>query len=178
MIGDKKKDIILVIIIIVIILLIGYFSWGKKSTVPNTIVVADNVYMVTDHNRFFTVTSCISKYLSYLTMHDTQNILLLLDDDYKNENNITSDNLYDYINAFDEEQEFTAKKMYQETVNDHIIKYYVSGILQPNLLLSTPEEYATIDSTPFYIIVNLDFQRQVFSIVPYDGKLFHKEETS
>lgn len=175
---ENKKNILLIVICVIFVVLFVVVLFTNNRSEDNMNSTTSKINMVTDQNRFFTVSSCVSKYLSYLSLKDTDNILYLIDENYKNEHGITSANLYDYVKQLDGEYEFTANMMYQEQVDGNIMKYYVSGFIKPSLLLDSAEEYYQIERENFYVIVNLDLRQQVFSIVPYDGAVFQERGAS
>lgn len=168
---DRKKNIILGIIAVIVIITLIFLNRDNLFK-KNPTIISGDITMVTDNNRFYTVTSCVSKYLSYLSSGDSSSLLLLLDNDYKETNNITSSNIYQFIDRLDSQYEFNADKMYQEKVNDTVIKYYVSGSISPALYFENMEDSYNVEYREFYVIVNLDLRQGVFSIVPYDGDIF------
>ena len=89
--------------------------------------------------------------------------------DEKNE--ITQENVLDLFFDVTETSTFVSQKMYYEYINKNTNKYYVQGYIQENQLfddeLLTNQDYETV-----YFIVYLDSNENIFSIEPYDGKIF------
>jgi len=163
----KKKDNYIVLIIICIILLsivgIMYFDdndLGNNNFKENEIILLD------DYSRFFTINSCVYKYISFITSKSTDNILEVLDSDYIKNNNITKDNIYNHIGELKGNYSFSAKKIYYQEQNKNFIKYYIYGYLIEDIMGTNGKK------EDYYIIVNLDLENELFSVSPYDGKIF------
>lgn len=167
--NEETKNLKLLIIVIVFL---AFFSLiynlfvKNKETVDNEKVDNESIYVVMDHNRFYTVSSCVSKYINYLVIDDTENLLILLSDEYINSNNINSNNLYNYIDRISGNKSFSPIKMYQKKLADGLYEYYVYGsLLDENINGISKKE-------DFYLIVELDEKNMTFAIKPYDGNMF------
>lgn len=160
--GKLEKILLIVLVFLILVLvLLMIFKNDKKATFSKEIKI------VTDASDFYTVSSCVSKYVNYLYNQDVDNLLVLLNQEYVKENNIDSSNIFTYINSITSYQQFRAKKMFYQQVDENVYKYYIYGILE--------EEY--IDSTgkymgDLYVIVYLNEEGMTFSIEPYDGEMF------
>ena len=111
----------IIITVIVLAALYGiytlFFNKPKDET-DNKI----DVVLVNDYNRFYTVSSCVTKYLNTLSSNNVENILTILDKNYKEKNNITEDNIYNYINKVDDVDSFSPRKMYYKETNNYVRK--------------------------------------------------------
>ena len=111
----------IIITVIVLAALYGiytlFFNKPKDET-DNKI----DVVLVNDYNRFYTVSSCVTKYLNTLSSNNVENILTILDKNYKEKNNITEDNIYNYINKVDDVYSFSPRKMYYKETNNYVRK--------------------------------------------------------
>lgn len=166
--SEETRNLQLLIIVLVIV---GVFSLVYTLFIENKeeddeIVDNPSVLVVNDYNRFFTVSSCVSKYINYLTTKNTDNLLILLSSEYKENNSIDSNNLYNYIDVIEGNKTFSARKMFEEQVNNNVYKYYVYGSIQEEKLGSVS------DKEDYYLIVILDESNMTFAIEPYDGVLF------
>lgn len=159
----RNKILIIIILVVVALILIFYliFNSNKKS---------NNISIVTSSSKFYTVSNCVSRYISYLNADDSDSIYLLLDSSYKKKNNISIDNVLDNIGRFDNNYSFQATKMFQEDLNSNITKYYVKGYL------SVEDIDSSTNRSDYYLIVLLDTKNSTYSIIPYDGEIFDKEE--
>ena len=81
----NKRNILIIIFCLIIILVILYKIFSSPSK-------KNNIDIVKSSSKFYTVSSCISRYLNYLSSNDTDNILLLLDNSFKKKNKINSNN--------------------------------------------------------------------------------------
>ena len=158
-----KKNIIIISLLIVLaigILIYKFFIGNNDGD--------SSIKIVTSNSKFYTVSSCVDRYLDYLVNDDVDNLLLLLDKTYKKNNNLNKDNLFIKIDKLDGLYSFEARKMYQESINDDLTKYYVFGYL-----INEDIDYDINDiGKPFYVIVYLNTSNMLYSIVPYNGKIF------
>lgn len=156
----KKIIIVILCVTAIVLILLKVFNNNKKTS---------NIQIVTSTSKFYTVSNCADRFLKYLSSENIDNLLILLDDSYKKDNNISKDNIFNIINRLDGEYSFNAKKMYQQKINDNIMKYYVKGYILKEDIDNNGEK---ID---YYIIVLLDENNSTYSIIPYDEELFNKE---
>lgn len=164
LLNDKKNIFIVIFGIIAIVLVVfQLFNHEKKDY---------DIEIVTSSSKFYTVSNCVDRYLSYLSGEDIENLLVLIDNSYKKKNNVTKENLFSKVDKLDGIYRFEAKKMYQQEINDNITKYYVKGYLISEGL----NDEITINKSQYYIIVLLDNSNSTYSIIPYDGDIFNKEE--
>ena len=95
---DKTLKIVIALVIIMIILsATNKVFFENKVKIPEDKVNPEEILLVDDYNRFYTVSSCVSKYLNYLTTNNTEKLLVLLSNEYKTKNNINETNIYTYI---------------------------------------------------------------------------------
>lgn len=159
-IKNKNKILIFVLLfLVVVVFLFKIFSDDNKKS---------KISIVTSSSKFYTVSSCISRYINYLYSEDVDNIILLLDNSYRKKNNIDASNLFDNIEKFDSFYSFQARKMYEEKINDSITKYYVYGYLLKEEL----DNYNYSEKKDYYIIIYLNSTKDLYSVAPYDGDIF------
>jgi len=164
---DKSKltAIVLVILTIVVVILTFIIDKNKNEEDNNDILI------VTNASNFYTVNSCLYRTITYIATQDKESLLLLLPEEYKEKNEITQENVLDLFFDVTETSTFVSQKMYYEYINKNTNKYYVQGYIQENQLfddeLLTNQDYETV-----YFIVYLDSNENIFSIEPYDGKIF------
>ncbi|MBR6690834.1 MAG: hypothetical protein IKL65_05830 [Bacilli bacterium] len=164
---EERNKKILTIVIVIAVLFIGIYEiFFNKNEIIEEKIDTETISLVKDNSRFYTVSSCISKYMNYLSSRDTEKLLILLSSEYKNSNSINSSNIYNYVESINGVKTFIPIKMYVQRISKSIYKYYVKG--------STQEE--TIDSISnkkdFYIIVILNEENMTFEIEPYNGAMF------
>ena len=167
----KKKDnyVILIIICLILISIVGLLFLSKDD--KNQTRKNNETYykIVNNYSRFFTVESCINTYLTLLDGNRTDDLLKVLDDEYKENNNITSNNVYDFINKLDGIYSFESIKIYYKEIRSNFIIYYVYG----NLMEEDMEGIKSKKED--YYIVKFDLSNNTFSIAPYDGSIFKEE---
>lgn len=170
---DKKYKLnkIIPIIVLVIFVIISFilieFRKEKDSEIKE---ITKNEYkLLNDYSRFFTINSCIIRYITYLKNNDVDSILKVLNSNYVNSNNINEDNLFSFVDNIDGNYSFISNKIYYKNIKDYYVKYYVSG----NLLEDTINGEFIKESK--YYVVTMDTKKQVFDIAPYDGEIFKGE---
>ena len=166
-----KNNIIIIIIFLIVMfsgLLIFNYRQEDSSTESNY-----KTSLVKDYGRFFSISNAANKYISYLNKQDINSLILLLNNKYKEKNNITDDNILHKLLLLDTNKEyiFEARKMYNEKINKNIIRYYIFGYLNENVM----DEY--IRPIDYYLIIDLDINNMIFNVTPYEGKIF-KEDLS
>lgn len=164
--ADRNEKILAIVIVIAVLILGVYKLFFEKDDIVEEKIDTETISVVEDNSKFYTVSSCVSKYINYLSYEDTENLLILLSNNYKQNNSINSTNIYNYISILNNPSTFEPKKMFQQRISKSIYKYYVSGYLQEETLdsISMKQEY--------YIIVIMDEKNMTFEIEPYDGSLF------
>lgn len=160
------KYIILCIAIIIVlcVIAIGIILRKKENINPSETINQEQetqvIARVQSRNDYFTVSNCVDKYITYLSTKQKDILYNYLDEEYKEKNNITEDNIYSHVKTFDDYYKFKAKEMYVRKLNDTISQYYVYGILTLEATEDDNEE------TPFYISIKLDKTNNTFSVIP------------
>ena len=150
---------IIILIILVIISLIIYKLNNKEEKEP---VISNKIQMLTNYSKFFTIDSSINKLIVFLENKDTDSILKVLDDEYKNTNNIN--NVYDFFPKLNDcIYTFVSKEMYIKNTNNNIEKYYVKGTLNKEEM-----DENSVFVGEYYFIIKLDTDKRVFSLIPID----------
>lgn len=164
--AERNKKILAIVIVIAVLFLGIYKIFFEKHIIEEEKIDTKTISVLKDNSRFFTVSSCVSKYIKYLSDKDTENLLVLISNEYKEKNSINSNNLYNFLGTMDFNSTFTAKKMFQQRISKTIYKYYVYGFLEEDLMDSVSAKQ------PYYLIVILDESNMTFAIEPYDGSMF------
>ena len=94
----------------------------------------------------------------------------ILDKEYRENNNINSANRFNYITKLDGNYNFSAKKILYEDdgSNSNIKKYYVYGYL----IKDTMNKF--VEKQEYFLIVKLDLNNNLFSVIPYNGTIFNE----
>ncbi len=163
---DNSKYVAIVLailaVIVIIISLIGETNTEKSNY---------DTLIVTNPSNFYTVNSCLYRVITYLSEKDTDSLNLVVNDNYKKNNNVTKKNILDLFSDVDPNSTFVSEKMYYETINSNLTKYYVKGHIEANQILDDVIlEDKNYDSV--YFIVYLNTSNNLFSIEPYDGEIF------
>jgi len=163
---ERNTKIFAIVIVIAVLLLGIYKLFFEKKYVEIEKIDTETISVLDDNSRFYTVSSCVSKYLNYLSTLETEELLILLSNDYKTKNSINSENIYNYIGTNEGIVNFSPKKMFQQRLSKSVYKYYIKGYIEREGLntLSIRQDY--------YIIVILNEKDMTFEIEPYDGSMF------
>lgn len=127
---EKQKNIIEIIIAIaILILFIGYRIYEKYTKTKNEMLLSQQKTIVTDDSRFFTVISCINKYLNTVQNGNPNEILLLLNEEYKEAKGINANNYQKFIPSLNKSNlyEYEGNEMYQKIISKNVVEYYVYG---------------------------------------------------
>ena len=162
---NNKVKVGILVVITILVVSISYILSIKDDK------ESQGYSIVSSYNTFFTVDYCASKYISYLSNKDIDKLTLILNENYKKENKINKDNIFEFIEKLSDKQYlFSSRKMYEEKISDNITKYYVKGYIVEDVLLE--DDYIAPRKIEYYLIVYLDSVNQTFSIEPYNGKIF------
>ena len=163
---DKSKLIAIILVIITIIVLVISYFFSNKD-VNND----EKINIVTNSSNFYTVNSCLYRVITYASSKDKDSLYLILSDKYKKNNNITKENVLELFSNIDEYSTFVSEKMYYSQIEETLTKYYVEGRIEKNEIY---DDIITnnLNYNKVYFIVYLDSKNKIFSIEPYDGKVF------
>lgn len=166
----KKNIILLVIAFVLMFFFLVVFSTDNiTNTKKNTKTEEAEIKLVTNPSRFYTVSSCINKYLLYLKDKDSNKLFTLLSPSYINKQEITAQNILEKIPLLPDsgDYNFNPRKMYEQQQSETVVKYYVFGYIEKNEFMATTPDIQTA-----YYTVTLDNAHLTFSITPEKGKIF------
>lgn len=170
----KDKSNIIAIILVIITLFVVVITF----IVNNSNKEEPKISIVTNYSDFYTVSSCIYRTFTHVSAKDSENLMLLLSDNYIKNNNVTNTNVLTHFIELGDNPSFLAKKMYYQNINDDVVKYYVMGIAYKNEIYDDDLVYKNDDGVKLYFIVYLDYNNSIFYIEPYDGNIFKVGETN
>ena len=166
-----NKTIIGFIVILVIIIAINLTNKMNLTNKTNDIVEENkieetmklNVKLeeLRDRNMFFTVSSCVNKYLNYVVSKDETVLYNILDNDYITEKEITENNVLSYVEKLTEYQIFEAKKMYI-LEDGNISTIYVKGKIRDDIL---DENKPRKD---YEVAVKIYHDKNIFTVIPFE----------
>ena len=159
---NKNKTILFVVFVIMLLLSLFIYNSKNKTVEEEKVIVEDNVVILRDYNRFFTVNSSVYKYITFIQNKDVDSLLKVLNKEYISNNLITSDNLFNYVESLNGIYSFKAREIYYDELSETIIKYYVYG----ELIQETLNGYGVVSNR--YYIVTFDIENQIFDITPFD----------
>lgn len=166
----EEKNLKKVWLISIFVLLIAfsmyliYINKDKDNNISNGNSVKYEI--VKNYNDFYTVNSCVYRYLTYLQSSNTDALMKVLDENFISNNGINENNVYNYLTSYEGNLSFSSKKMYEEKISSNVYKYYVYGYVEKDVMDSFPEQIQS------YFIVRLDKKNNIFTIEPYSGDIF------
>lgn len=110
---------------------------------------------------FFNIENYINNYLEAIKLKNSLEIMNVLSEDFINENNLTSANVFEKI---EENYDFIALEMY-ETREKSLYSYIVSGTINDGIY-----------NAKKYYIFNLDLENYTYSITPLYNKNYNNIE--
>ena len=163
---DKSKLIAIVLAIAAISVIIFSVFFGNKDNKTES----SDAQIVTNYSNFYTVNSCAYRVITYLGSKDADNMMLVLNDTYKQKNKVKQENVLSLFPTVEEGSTFVSTKMYYKKLSSKLTKYYVKRYIEKNVLNELNNN--NLEKVETYFIIYLDSESQLFSIEPYSGELF------
>lgn len=166
---NYKRIILYVVFVLLFILFIVIYNLKYKVEEKEVSKAPEvKVKILNDYNRFFTIDSCIFKYINYNQNKDIDNLLKILNKDYINTNSISSDNIFNYIENLEGMNSFKTKKVYYMNLKEDLIEYYVYGVIKKEEMDSIGEKKDR------YFTLTFNISNQTFDIRPSDKMEFEE----
>ena len=156
MIQSKKVKVMIIIVFVVLIGILLFLLIDREKKQKES-----DYTPVTNASTFFTVASCANRYITYLSNKQADNLALVLNKKYD-----VDDAISEFNNLDDTPYTISVRKVYQADMDKRNVKYYVYGLLRKDIL----DEFDY--GTPYYLIVDINTEKQTFTVTPYDGKVF------
>ena len=153
--------IIAVIVLCLVILIAVSIKREDKELIEN--ITAKNSKMLIDRNRYYTVKNAITKYYSFVNMKDYDAVLKILDENYKSKNNITEENIDEFITN-DIQVSYHSKVMCLKSAKKGIYTFVTEG----SEISANKGEFIKDQ----YYQVKLDGNSSLFSILPIDKTIY------
>lgn len=151
----KKDDIkTFITILIICALIVGVvLILNRKNN-------SEKLEVVNDYNSFFTTTNYVNNFLSY--SKDSSKLYDVIYSKYIDDNNITKDNIFDYIKSYQGDVSIKVTAMKYVKVKGNYI-YYVKG----KLYQSTFDSVELLEDN-FEVVVLVDINTSSYGIYPID----------
>jgi hypothetical protein len=124
---DQRK--VLMMWFFLLIFLIGLVVLIANNKIKKRVV--DEKYktyvVVRDYSRYYTITNILDKYYTTIYNKNYESVIKMLDADYVKDNNITKDNLEDFIKTYDARTTYQGSLMCSKRLGKGYTSYYVSG---------------------------------------------------
>lgn len=167
----KIKTIILIMLIVCIIIsiflavsIINITKEQSNTNLENSNLLAEelkeqneeintNLEKVRYRNVYYAIEKCVNKYIEAIKFEDKLAIYNMLDEEYKQSYNISSNNVLNHIKKLD--NTYTIENMYAKQENKNCCNYYIFGEIMNN---NVNKEYN--------IVVKINSEDLHFSIIP------------
>lgn len=151
----KKDDIktVIVVVCVCLICVVGVLIINRKSNF-------DKLEVVDEYNVFFSNVSYINEYVSYVSNKNVNVLYSLLDSDYIENNDITTDNIMNKIEYYPVGSYFSANSMSFVQIKDSFL-FYITGVIN----YSEHDSDKIIDDN-FSVLLFIDYINSTFSIYP------------
>lgn len=163
----KKIKGILIFLIIIVVIIFSFIIFIKnnktdeKITFTNNIANNEKTERVNNATEYFTVQSCVNKYLTYAFNKDKDSLYKLLDDSYIKESDIKPENVLNYIEDVKYSYSFDATEINYVQLKE-VKKYYVSGYAYEEDI-----DGLITNRVKIGITIILDMENKTFSVIPY-----------
>lgn len=161
--SEKKILIVLAAIAIIAFIIALNMNYDKEKEEE---VIDSNVLALTDENRFITITSAIDSYISNVKYKNIENLMILLDKKYIEENKVNSNNVLYVLDTYNDNYIANVREVYQIKKYDNIYVYYVKAKLLEENFDSIMQNYIK----DIYFRVTINENTLAFSIAPIDSE--------
>lgn len=165
--NDKSKLTAIILVVITILVVIISALIPNKDTKESD----NKIRIVTNYSNFYTVNSCLYRVITYVASENKNDVMKVLDDNYKKKNDIKENDVLSLFPSVDQSSTFVSTKMYYQKMPNHITRYYVEGYIEKNEFIDGMNS-GSQEQKNEYFIVNLDSENKIFSIEPYSGEIF------
>lgn len=176
----QKKVLIIIGIILVIIAILAYIlslfidkddvsenpNNGTTINNPNSTQedeVTTDFTLLENERVFFGLSDVLNHYFESIMVRDTNELMIMLDEEYINENNITTNNLYNYINHNYANAAYTPKEIYYNP-NSDVTYYFIDGYVMNYTVGAT----SFTSHVKFLVIVDESTNRYVLRPIETD----------
>ncbi len=171
--NPRDKNILETILIIIIsIVLAASVLISDAIKAQKVKLESMKTILVKDNSRYFTVIGCAEKFIENVSNKKTENILLLIDPNYKERNRIESSNLYSYVPSLDSSSSYNyiGREMYEHKISKNVTEYFVRGFIKTNKMDELPIYM------PYDMTVTLQESEFTFTVKPGIGGLDYEEQ--
>lgn len=176
----QRKVLIIIGIILIIIAILAYVlslfidnennetgNNGTNNTPPTTSNVDEvttDFTLLENESVFFGLSDIINHYLDSIMVRDTDELMTMLDEEYIDEFNITTSNLYNYINHNYANAAYTPKEIYYNP-NSDVTYYFIDGYVMNYTVSAT----SFTSHVKFLVIVDESTNRYVLRPIEADN---------
>lgn len=169
MLKFKENKITIIVLIIILAIIVGifyFFNQQETERVESTEYL--EIEELNDSSMFFSVSENINKICEYVNNNEPTKLINILDKEYIEQNNLTTNNI---INYFQEDYQNTTFKSHDTYVvsDKNLYKYYIHGYLYVNMF----DEPSTITEEKYFVL-NYDLNSLTYSIEPINKNTYNE----
>lgn len=135
-------------IVVVVVFAVGFVAYMLISNAIEAKRIQEEsmkTILVQDASRYFTVLGCAQKFVNTIQIGNKEDILTVLDEDYKEKNRINESTVHNYIPKLevDSVYDYEGMEMYQHRISKNVVKFYLKGRIKKSILdeISTSFDY-------------------------------------
>ncbi len=169
-INESQKKVLTIwaiigIVILLAVIIIAIFTPVEKKEQEENIT-ATNSNKIIDRSRYYTVKNAITKYYSYINMHDYESVLQILDESYIRDNDLNKENIKKVLPQSDLSISYQSRIMCLKDIKDGVYSFSVEG---EEISANT----GSLINEKYYEIV-LDGNTSAFSLKPIDKTIYEE----
>lgn len=169
MLKFKENKITIIVLIITLAIIVGifyFFNQQETERVESTEYL--EIEELNDSSMFFSVSENINKICEYVNNNEPTKLINILDKEYIEQNNLTTNNIINYF--LEDYQNTTFKSHDTYVVSDkNLYKYYIHGYLYVNMF----DEPSTITEEKYFVL-NYDLNSLTYSIEPINKNTYNE----
>lgn len=156
----EKKILIVLSLIFVGLIIFGLtreYKHEEESLVKETKAVAIN-----DENRYLSITSAITTYVNNIRARNAENLMIILDKKYVEENQINASNVIDILEKYEDSYIVNIREIYKIISFDDITIYYTKGRIMEEQFGTFKQDYVRDN----YYKITINENTLAFAIAP------------
>lgn len=163
------KGMIITVIILLILIVIAIVFWknyiNSLEAIPenktDVLVPNQTIETLSNQEEYYKIEGMVNQYLTAINDKKYDEILNILDEDYKEQYQITQEQLSNLLKDFTNYQFYANRILYYEETYLNVA-YFVYGIVENNVAST---------AYPIYLTILADYNTQSFSVIPYENSL-------
>ena len=169
---NEKNVLTSIVFVLIFISFLIYLGVSKLIEAKKEQEESQKTVLVTDAGRYFTAVNCVKSYLNYVQRGNTDDMLLLLNEEYKEANRITASTVRNHIPKLEYNYmyDYVGEEMYQHRISKNVVEYYIKGRIKKSQM----DEDSTYSDYDVTVVLYED--KFLYSIKPRIGGLYDEQK--